>query len=178
MQPMLTGPHRQHYQKMRREAKSGGSSNGDAGNSTPSRAKATPSKGTPSKRKGKGLSDNDDDEEDLSATPSKRKKNVKKESTENGEEYSNGFASQTATQFKMEYQNGIGTVDLADDEYVFQSHGTCTIVTLLTIIASMLLKLQCGFCRLCCCYVVHLLCSQGPSRSSRLMEGGGAYSAK
>lgn len=116
---MLKGPRRQHYQKMRREAKSGSSSNSDTGISTPSKAKATPSKGTPSKRKGKSFSDNDDDE-DLGATPSKRKKGIKKESTEKGGEYSNGFAGQTATQFKMEVENGNGTVDLSDDGYVFQ----------------------------------------------------------
>jgi hypothetical protein len=138
---MLIGPHRQRYQKMRREARSGGSSNGDTGISTPSKAKATPSK-----RKGKSSSDNDD--EDLGATPSKRKKSVKKESTQKGEEYSNGFAGQTATQFKIEYQNGNGTVDLSDDGYVFQSPGMCAVVAVLTIIVSMMLKLLCRFCRL------------------------------
>lgn len=165
MRLMLIRSHRQHYQKMRREAKSG-ASNSDAGISTPSKAKATPSKGTPSKRKGKISSDNGDDEENLSATPSKRKKSVKTEGTEKSEEYSNGFAGQTATQFKMEFQNGNGTVDLSDDVYVFHSCGTCAVVAVLTIIGSMLLKVSCGFGKLSAPCSPSSAC-QGPWRLCR-----------
>ncbi|CAL3966877.1 unnamed protein product [Diplocarpon coronariae] len=109
---------RQHFQKIRKEAR-GGIAKSDSGPSSPS--KRTSSKTTPRKsssgKGGKGPADCgsgevEDDDEELPPPPSKRRRGVKKEEPKFEPEN-----SQQAYQFKVEqtdmYENAI---DLENDE--------------------------------------------------------------
>jgi hypothetical protein len=108
----LTRPHRQHFQKLRKEARPG---DGDDGGNSP--IKSNSAKSTPRKRSktqsasfsSTSFQNEDDDEEFM--TPIKRKKTEVKPEQENC-----GFPGQTAPLFKIEALDGNDPVLLDDDE--------------------------------------------------------------
>jgi hypothetical protein len=103
----LLTQHSQHFQKIRKEART---ANGGASNGTPSSANVTPAKATSTPRKRARKQNGDDDDDEEPPTPSKRKRMVKKEEGQENR--------QSATLFKMEdlSGNGNGYVDLENDE--------------------------------------------------------------
>ncbi len=103
--------HSQHFQKIRKESRTGGNSSSPAKRTSNGVNKSMTTPRKSSKAHGASSFDSindDDDEEEL--TPAKRKKMVKKEEgKENGEE-------QSAYLFKMEQEEN-GVIDLENDRY-------------------------------------------------------------
>jgi hypothetical protein len=126
---LISSP-RQHYQKIRKESKTGSTSSSSPKKSTS--IKSTPRKGSSDKSTNASFTTNgtssfghghdDDDEEELNNTPMKRKRTngVKNEVKQQGQENSYGYyGGQTGSQFKIEDVSGaMPVVDLEHDEYV------------------------------------------------------------
>ena len=112
---LLTYIHRQHFHKLRKE--NGIALGGGRSAAAPQAKKATPSKG----KKRVADEDNDDDEEPRNDSPSAKR--VKKDSLKKEESYEDeGFASQSASSFKIEDLDDEGkpsrrqVIDLENDE--------------------------------------------------------------
>lgn len=103
--------HSQHYQKIRKESRNGGSTTSTP--SKPREAKTTPASRRATKSFGNVVAD---DDEELFQTPTKKQKTgVKKKEEQDDVDYG-GFLGQTAAQVKFE--NGTDHyIDVDNDEY-------------------------------------------------------------
>jgi len=108
---------RQHYQKIRKEARNSNGSSFSTPTKPNTSAKSTPA----SRRNGKGANNHsfsNDDDEELLATPSNKRKRPTPKHEKAEPEDLGGFLGQTAAQFKLEENNSDNyrsPIDLIND---------------------------------------------------------------